>query len=106
MPRRIAVDRDTVGQAVQYWRLVHGWTEDELAARATAALRGRGGTERITAAWIRVMEQRAGAVLGTISVPRLVALADALEVSLETLAPDAARALGWQTRDAARDPGP
>ncbi|MCY0910077.1 MAG: helix-turn-helix domain-containing protein [Sulfobacillus thermotolerans] len=106
MSRRMAVDIGTFSMTLRYWRLVHGWTEEELARRATITLRRSGATERMTAAWIRVMEQRAAAVLGTISVQRLMALADALEVSVDTLAPEAARALGWQTRDAARDPGP
>ncbi|MCY0877992.1 MAG: hypothetical protein OWU84_03475 [Firmicutes bacterium] len=50
--------------------------------------------ERVTAGWIAAMEERAASALTTVKFWRLWALAVALEVPLDTLAPEAGRRKG------------
>ncbi|NMP24665.1 helix-turn-helix domain-containing protein [Sulfobacillus harzensis] len=87
---RVRVDIITVGKRLSYWRKLQGWTPVELAELTCHAQRSFGIACRpVTAAWIRMVERGAYGRLSSLSQTRLWALALALDIPVEFLAPQA-----------------
>lgn len=86
MAHRVAIDPSAFGQHLHYWRTIHGWTYEELAAlcrQAQQSLRVPG--RPITGAWIRLMERGAEGLLASVNHSHLEALAMSLEVPVTAL---------------------
>ena len=86
MGRRIAIDPLALGQHLLYWRTIHNWTPEELAALCRQAQRSLKVPGRpITPAWIRLMERGADGLLASINYSHLEALAMAFEIPVTSL---------------------
>jgi hypothetical protein len=73
-------------QRLYYWRTIHNWTPEELAALCRHAQKNlRVSSRSMTAAWIRLMERGADGFLASINSSHLDALAMAMEVPATAL---------------------
>lgn len=102
--RRVPIDPTAFGQHVRYWRMVHGWTPEELArlGRKVQKILQTPGRP-ITPAWIRMVENQPTALVTSLRRTHIEALSIALNVPAESLcAPGHASGQGLTLTDILR----
>ncbi|NMP25259.1 helix-turn-helix domain-containing protein, partial [Sulfobacillus harzensis] len=85
--RRVPIDPVAFGARLRYWRIVRGWTPEDVARLARPAQRGLGAPGRpITAAWIRMMERGAEGLISSVDRERVDILALVFDIPADALA--------------------